>query len=290
MNCTTKHLLKGFLTKNPISRFNTDTNQQDIEYIYEMVRRSSYVLNNPDYATKANNTQIELIESDTVNAYAQTLDYERNLHKISILNGLVGASALMAVGIAQFRVDNNLERLIEVCNWIGTTASSRGKFGKKLIWEGVELFNYDVNGIIGIEANSYLVGAILSVVGHELGHICLSHTIRGDWSNEVSRNDERQADLFAHSVVSTTPFASYTVLGTLFTEIIFTWMSKGHTGPATTHPHSRERVYNTINSHEEVLASLGITRDNIDNFLPSNNPSDYQEPEDIDTDEDEEDE
>jgi hypothetical protein len=279
MNYVTMHLFTDFLKQDPSikptsnSKFNTNSSQDDIEYIFEMVRRSSYVSQNPDYKNKATRTSIVLDKSDTVNAYAQTLSAES--HRITILSGLINACALMAVGIAQFRIDKDLEQLIKICNWIGTNASSSGKFSRKLIWEGVERFNYDVNGIVGIEANSYLVGSILSVTGHELGHICLSHTIRGDWSNEVSRNDERQADLFAHSVVSTTPFASYTVLGTLFTEIIFAWMAKGHTGPATTHPHSTERVYNTINSHEEVLASLGITRDNIDEFLPSKNPGDY---------------
>ena len=252
----------------PNGRIATDKTQDDIEFIFEMVRRSSYVLQNPDYHSKAINTEILLDTSNVVNAYAQTLDYEANKHHITILSGLINASALMSIGIAQYRIDNNIEDLIRVCNWLGTLAASKGSFTRQDLWEGVEQFNYDVNGVVGIEADSYLVGAVLSAVGHELGHICLSHTVRGDWSNEVSRNDERQADLFAHSVVSTTPFASYTVLGTLFTEIIFTWMGKGRTGPATTHPHSRERVYNAINSHEEVLESLGITRDNIEEFLP----------------------
>jgi len=303
MNITTTIKLENFLSHNHIlkyghtSKFKPQLVLNDIEFIFEMCRRCSYVSQNPEYKLKSENTCIMLDNDTVVNAYAQTFKgiegngKKKGTHGITIMTGLINASMLMSVAIAQFRIDSNIDKLTTTCNWIGVEAvKNNGCFTSKMLWEGIEIFNYVTNGIVGIEANSYLTGALLSVIGHELGHICLAHTIRGDRSNGISRNDERQADLFAHSVVTTTPFSSYTVLGTLFTEVIFTWMSKGHTGPATTHPHSRERVYNTMASHDEILTELGITMDNIDSFLPPKNSSPIESIDEDDYGDDEDDE
>jgi len=160
-----------------------------------------------------------------------------------------------------------MKKLKNTCRWIGNTAIDyNGEFSSVLIEEGIEKFGYSTSGAMAIEAKSYTAGAILAVIAHEQGHICLSHTIRGDQSGEVSRNDERQADLFGCSVTATTPFASHIILASLFVEILLSWM-EDEDDVATSHPHGRERVYNTLNSHDAVLRDLGITKDNIDGFL-----------------------
>jgi len=109
---------------------------------------------------------------------------------------------------------------------------------------------------------------VLAVVAHELGHICLSHTLSLEDSNTCSRNDERQADLFAFSVIATTPFAKYNAMATLFVDILFEWMGGGSEDTATTHPHSKERVMNCLASNHMVFRAYGITKDNINDFLP----------------------
>lgn len=251
--------------------FSFDTTQREIEYIYDMVKNSSYVFSNIEYKEKANKTTITFDEDDnTINAYATSHRYPN--HDIHIFAGLSFSSKLMAIALANFvenKNDVSLETLRQACDYIGQVIKDKnGEFTALDVANGIELLDISMTPIIKAESNSYWFGSILSVVGHELGHICLSHTVRGDWSNSVSRNDERQADLFAYSVVSTTPFAKYNVLSTLFTEIVFAWMSKGNNGPATTHPHAKERVMNTINSNEELLKGYGITIENILDFLP----------------------
>jgi len=252
--------------------FPVSTTQREIQYIFEMVRNSSYVIMNMDYKEKSAKTEIIFdAENDVINAYASSQRYPN--HDIHIFAGLCYSSKLMGLALANFvecRNDESLETLRQACDYIGEIImKNEGKFTEGHVLSGMELLDFDITPVISAEANSYWFGSILSVVGHELGHICLSHTVRGDWSNSVSRNDERQADLFAHSVVTTTPFAKYNVLSTLFTEVVFAWLHKNHDGPATTHPHSEERVMNTINSHEELLAGYGITKDNIGSFLPN---------------------
>lgn len=252
--------------------FPINSSQREIEYIFEMVRNSSYVATNIEYKDKAKNTSITFDEDNNViNAYATSHRYPE--HDIHIFAGLCYSSKMMGLALANFvenRNDESLETLRQACDYIGEIImNSSGEFTALDVINGMELLNFSITPMIAAEANSYWFGSVLSVVGHELGHICLSHTVRGDWSNSVSRNDERQADLFAHSVVSTTPFSKYNVLSTLFTEVVFAWLHKNHDGPATTHPHSVERVMNTINSHEDLLSGYGITKENIQDFLPN---------------------
>ena len=252
--------------------FPVETTQREIQYIFDMVRNSSYVATNMEYKSKGDKTEITCDhDNNVINAYASSQNYPN--HDIHIFAGLSYSSKLMGLALANFvenRNDESLETLRQACDYIGEIImNNEGEFTAMNVYAGMELLDFAITPVITAEANSYWFGSILSVVGHELGHICLSHTVRGDWSNSVSRNDERQADLFAHSVVSTTPFSKYNVLSTLFTEVVFAWLHKNHNGPATTHPHSIERVMNTINSHEELLSGYGITKENIDTFLPN---------------------
>lgn len=260
------------LTLFDSTNFPVTSSQSELQYIFEMVKNCSYVSKNFDYNDKASNTAITYEENnDTINAYASSQRHPE--HDIHIFAGLSNSSKLMGAALASYVENSNqetLEILRQACDFIGEKIKeSSGEFTSLDISEGLELLNIPMTSVIISEANSYWFGSVLSVVGHELGHICLSHTVRGDWSNGVSRNDERQADLFAHSVVATTPFSKYNVLSTLFTEVVFAWLHKNDNSPSTTHPHSVERVMNTINSHEELLMGYGITRDNIDLFLPN---------------------
>lgn len=266
------------------SNFPLYTTKQDVELLFEMVRKCNYVAGNPDYNRKANNTKISFAEGDhSVNAYAQSYDEES--HKITILNGICNTTKFTAVALAYFKEygeeGGGIGRIALAMRWLGNKIIENNYvFPISSIQEGLKAMEYDTNGIISIEAKSYAAGGILSVIGHEQGHICLSHTLRDDWSDEVSRNDERTADLFGCNVSLTTPFASNIVLATLFVEVVFNWMSGNHR-IATTHPASRERVYNTINAHDVILKELGITKENIDWFLPRDEdiPGPVEEPE-----------
>lgn len=239
--------------------------QRDLEYIFEMCTRCSYVSGNPDYKKKARGTEITFKNDDLVNAYAQSLGGSQS--QITMLNGLCNITIPLAFALATFKKDEDIDALTHACNIITNTDGA--SFTDDNVLKVLDDLGYDTsNTYMFEEAKSYFTGMLLSVIAHELGHICLSHCVRDDGTFETSRNDERSADLFAQSVISTTPFGGYNILSSLFMEILFTWMGKTHDGPATTHPHSRERVMNTVNSHEQYLEEIGITKDNIEDFLP----------------------
>ena len=257
-----------------LPNFPLHTTRQDIELLFEMVRKSNYVSTNIDYSKKAGNTTIEFSESNNmVNACARSFTPEQ--HGITMFNGICNALKASAVALAHFKQygeeGGGVGRLALCMRNLGNKIVDNGySFPISSIQEVINEMEYNIDERIAIESKSYAAGGILSVIAHEQGHICLSHTMRGDQSEEISRNDERQADLFGCNVSHTTPFGSHIILAGLFTEVIFTWM-QGDNVVASTHPISRERVYNSVNANDVALKALGITMDNIDWFLPPNN-------------------
>ena len=123
-------------------------------------------------------------------------------------------------------------------------------------------------------ANSYGAAMMLAVLAHELGHIVYGH-IHGKMVNEyepddlaVSRNQEREADSFASSIISRSPFRDYLVLGGIFWWVVLTWASDANKDIETTHPHPEERVMNFIREHRSQANALGIDEASINEFLP----------------------
>ncbi len=243
------------------------TTEKDIQAIFDLIRTCPYISDNSDYKEKANATKI-YFEGDNsdVNAYATVRG--ENLYKIVMFAGICNMFKLSSLIIAEFEYSKNTQFLENSVKWISNKIiSNGGTFTIEDYNEGANLLSKPNNNIYK-EAKSFLAGTILSVIGHEQGHICLSHVLRGDTGDANSRNDERSADLFSCSVAESTPFGRYSVLGNLIFEIIFTWLSESTDRAESTHPHSRERLYNWINSHREYLASFGITKDSIDQVLP----------------------
>ena len=239
--------------------------KSDIDYVFTMVKSSSYVSKNKMYLDMANNTAISLSQKTVVNAYAQRIS--ESSYRITFLTGICNAFIALAYGLADYEVNKDLATLKKVIRSTCKSAISGG-VDEHAIRKALESGNVQDSNQIGYEAQSYALGMAISVMGHELGHVCLGHLHSNEGSLTVSRNDERQADLFASSVVATTPFAKYCVLGNLFVEVMFSWFGP-ETAPATTHPYSRERVMNMINSTDEILAAYGFNKDNILDFLPT---------------------
>lgn len=241
--------------------------KDELEFIFNMCAMSPYIKNNSDYKKKVSETRIVLSDTTLVNAFASG---SNGSFKIQMNSGLCNIYVFIGLALAKYRVDNNISDLIQACRWTGEhTNKNQYHFSKEMIAEGIAEFNYSESDPFMHDAGSYFTGLALSVCGHELGHICCGHTLNQSVSDQTSRNDERTADLFAQSIIATTPFGSYLILSSMFVEIVFAWMSPNEAdSPATTHPYSRERAYNILTSHEEYLQSIGINKSNIDDFLP----------------------
>ena len=109
-------------------------------------------------------------------------------------------------------------------------------------------------------AISYSSGTIVSALAHEVGHLSLGHllTTSGKTNLEIERNQEREADSFASSVISASPFGEYIFAGTLFWHYALAVQSDSGNGLDRNHPLSRERFENFVRANAEKAAAMGI--------------------------------
>ena len=114
---------------------------------------------------------------------------------------------------------------------------------------------------IRLKAMSYSSGTIVSVLAHESGHHALGHLLSfPEKANlEIDRNQEREADSFASSVISASPFGEYIFAGTLFWHFAVAIHADGDSDVASNHPLSRERFENFVRANAEKAAAMGIT-------------------------------
>lgn len=123
------------------------------------------------------------------------------------------------------------------------------------------------------DARSYAAAMDMFVIAHEVGHLALGHTLGRSINFDQSRNQEREADSFASSVISESAFREYLLLGQVFVTVFFSWMDHvGHAVEPTTHPLGRERFENALRSNREGVEDLeqsrGLGEDVLRGLLP----------------------
>jgi hypothetical protein len=240
--------------------------KETIELLYEMVKNSSYVKNNTHYMNIVNATQLRYSEDPTINAYATRLNEGSDKYGIQMYKGLCSCMQACSVAFANYIDTRDIDDLKKHLNKLTRIITKsdykfiQNDYVEYILDMKMELGEEQFSKIVTSTA-SYASGAVLEVLGHELGHICLGHLYDEHKSLEVSRNNERQADLFACSVVNTTLFKDYVYLGSFMSNLLFTWMGKGSKSIATTHPHGQERLDNMFNAYEYQLAEMGISRE-----------------------------
>lgn len=240
-------------------------NDKMIKYLFDMIRLCPFVAENKAYTESANNTTPVFEEDDTVNAYAYT-EYAKN--HISMMAGICNVSLVGGYALATrdlHTIKDTMVSASRICH------SNKGNFS---YMDAIKCINGAVPKItekVRLDGESFAYGCLISVMAHELGHICLHHTIQthsGDGhTNAISRNNERCADLFAASVVETTPFAGYMIPADLMANVYLAWLSDD-SRKATTHPYARERAEYIYNSHVELLGEYGITKEVFDAIMP----------------------
>jgi len=268
----------------------------EVEQARGLVFGCRFVADNPQYKERVGRVTFLFADGDSVvNAYATDRPVRvgrgRTVQPPAVLylGGLahacsLGAAALAAHAAARRNADatEGDSPLVPTFQRIGEAVVGSG--GKLDVEQSVEIFRCAVapaaQGLVerGEErfvslAQSYRVSMCMSVIAHELGHIALGHTLGREANYDISRNQEREADSFSASCLSTCPYREYHFLGTVFQEIVFAWV--GHAGGARTagtHPLSRERFENAFRNNSEAAREaaeqFGLTRDILSRLLP----------------------
>ena len=252
----------------------------DIQQIASFVFFSPHVQNNPLYRMRAGATTLLYFpDNPTVNAFATDHPIEGAPHgppSIVFFGGLAHTNRLVAIGLSIDKASAEAKGrglFRELIKKVGERiVAKQGRFGlddSHLVYERMELGSRFSGSEMVCNARSYIAAMNFAVIAHELGHICLGHTLGSQCNAEISRNQEREADSFASSVASAGPFSNYIVAGGIFWWVILTWVESisGNTDE-TSHPHARERLMDYIRSNRGQALSLGIDEKTVLEFLP----------------------
>ena len=252
-----------------------NTSEAELQQLMSYVCTSPHVTSNPQYAKVAENLLFVIAKEDpTINAYAVLGEYAQvpnipdDAPMIYLLNGATLYSKLISSAFVMSRlvldVDPSMENPMPIFvtligNWVvenGCEITEKGvaEFAGKL-----GLHYILANSGLYRKVSSLSSALLISILAHEFGHLCLGHVHGMSVNLEISRNQEREADSFASSVISSGPFAGYMVLGTVLWELVWVWLEVVTGEPATTHPLASERLADILHANPSAAAELGLS-------------------------------
>lgn len=256
---------------------------------YGLVVESSYTNSNRIYAQRAQASTMHVDVGDfEVNAFAtdaEVLTGEGTLLQppvIVLKRGLLHGICTAAAGMALGHTTQCHEQISAVFAATGQLIlKGKGDLGVEpvvaihqqlILPVGNALPQGEMAHVMAM-AQSVRLSAYLYVFSHELGHIALAHTLGRRPNMESSRNQEREADSFASSVLSTCAYREYHFLGQMAAIAMFVWFDEACGSPdATTHPDSRERFANAFVSNSQAAREaeehFGLSRGDFECWLP----------------------
>ena len=275
----------NFLFGKKTSNLRCLMSRYEISQIAAFAFNSPYIQQNSSYMDRVSRTAFiyddETALSNLVNAFAaeKARDLERmgiaigaddKKSVIIIFKGLVTAASLAGLCLA---LDHGRKTLLTGIREIGgRIVSNEGFFTEKDFTDIAGKLKIDLDSVDDIalkSCKSFTAAMLLNIISHELGHVALFHTkTTPPLAPQVSRNNERQADLFASSVVSVSLFNDYLVAGSIVWWIIQSWVDKVPRFEESTHPESRERLFNFINANRKEAESLGFDDETLKQLLP----------------------
>ena len=265
------------------------TDPHDVAAMSALALSSPVITQNSAYAQRARATTILTSDLDLVNAFATDhafrLDNGAAIEPpaIVIFRGLCRAARLAALALG------SAQRY--VLRWEGPLTSVLPALGQTILnhqgalpMEAAIALAQNTDALADLSAGairrarSIYSGILLNVIAHEMGHICLNHTLSAWNDPELSRRQERQADLFASSIVATTPFSDYSVIGGLLFWVLLAWVeasvlaSEPQDAPpmeaASTHPIALERLADFIRDNRGQARAMGLDGPTLSRCLP----------------------
>lgn len=238
----------------------------EVEQLYRYVVNAPFVAENLQYSGRLKEIPFLYVSTnDVVNAAAGRRIVEKDGKKgLAFHTVFFGGAARYArlVGLAAALQDAGHKDMLKKF-----VAAMPRRFCARCSEEDCVKFIAD-NGLaaafadekIRQKAVSYSSGTIVSILAHECGHHALGHLLSFPEKEnlEIDRNQEREADSFASSVISASPFGEYIFAGTLFWHYALA-MQAGDGNGASSHPHSKERFENFVRANAEKAAAMGIS-------------------------------
>ena len=248
-------------------------NEAEMVQLFEFVRHSPVVQENSQYSKIMNAARFvyvidsRLKDADVVNAFAtyESRDSEGNPSDPAVyfLGGAakIGRIASLAVAARKYGGDGDAVR--RFVNFLkGTSISPFSDSDAVMALVGADLLNALDDDALQIKARDIAAGLVLGIIAHEVGHLVLGHLASKGGVNyyqrnrDISRNQERDADSFASSVLASSPFGEPVLEGTLLWFFILASQEEG--SEESTHPLSKERFENFVRANPDLAKSLGF--------------------------------
>lgn len=256
----------GVVTPEQIKAYITPS-EAEMEQLYRYVVTAPFVAENLQYSNRLKGLPfVYIATNDVVNAAAGRRIVEKDGKKgFAFHTVFFGGAARYArlVGLAAALQDaghkDMLKKFVAAMPCRFCARCAEGDCVEFISANGLSAALADEK--IRQRAVSYSSGTIVSVLAHECGHHVFGHLLsfREKKNLEIDRNEEREADSFASSVISASPFGEYIFAGTLFWHYAVAMQSDGASDAESNHPLSRERFENFVRANAEKAAAMGIT-------------------------------
>jgi hypothetical protein len=245
-----------------------ESTEAEVRQLFELVRQSAFVQENAQYRSLMKEVGfVYASTNDDVNAVASRMVGKdgKETRLITCYAGEMRFAKTIALAAAaelsgrKGSVHAMMEKMSPVqCVRLGLNDAA-------VLLRECGLDSYLLDESIRVKAKSIGSGSVLGVLAHEVGHQVLGHNYQSGkavLNTEVLRNFESQADLFASSVMSSSPFGEYVFAGRLFA----LWVRMRQTDPILRklpagkldHPLDKERFMALLLANKEKAAALGI--------------------------------
>jgi len=240
-----------------------ETSSNELLQIMQYICSSPHVTSNAVYAELPKRLNFSVkAEEPEVNAFATVVDGGGPV--IMLLGGAIRLANLVSaayVGSSAAKSGGG-NPLPEITAALGKFfIECRGRFTSEQVCRFAQTYNLHLvmaDPMLGRKARSFAAGLMIGVLAHEFGHLALGHCYGRNVNLEVSRNQEREADSFANSVISSSPFGDYMVFGMILWEAVWVWVQDATGTVATTHPLARERLGDLLRANPSVAAEFGL--------------------------------
>ena len=245
--------------KAEINRYFNVTSEDGLRWFMQ-VCTSPHVVDNGQYAAVVEKVKFIYKQDDSaVNAYAGVGKAAGNPVRFVCLCGgavLFSRLASLAVASQQIRKDGSCARFLHVlrpadCGKMDDDRAIEliGQVGLLPALGSVEVIT---------RARSISAGMLMGMLAHEVGHQALGHTLGQAQNLAIARNQEREADSFASSIIQANDFGEHILEGSLIWWYALAQQESAN-GETTSHPASRERYQNFIRSNAAMAHMLGFT-------------------------------
>lgn len=254
-----------------------------------LVLHSAFIQQNALYRARAQKVRLwAAFGEPSVNAFATDRTIEDATGAklegplVVLLGGMAAALNLVAAA-ATVAIRERSESLLRfTCHDLGRTIRDHDCrlepkeavqiFERNLRFRAESQLQQDAAEFAGM-AQALRLSMLMHVFAHELGHLALGHTLGEAPNSDVKRNQEREADSFASSALSSCPHPQFHFLGEVLSKAIFVWLHRGMTQSAQdTHPHARERFHNTFAANStaarETDRAFGLDQNRLGGLLP----------------------